>query len=468
MAFNSNIFIFLFLPLCLLIYYLSHDKIKNYVLLFASIIFYAWGSPNTLIVLLASIAINYILISIMEISKGKSRKLFLVLSLVFNIGILAGYKYIDFFLSGINVFTYLAGFAPLTWRKLSVPIGLSYITFQQISYIVDIYKDKDKSYVNPLDYVLYILIFPRLIAGPIMLYHETSIQFKERTHSFDKFSYGIWRFSIGMFKKVAIANSLGLVADNIFSTDPSLLGIKYAWFGMVLYTFQLFFDFSGYSDMAVGIGKMFGFDFPENFNRPYISKSITEFWKRWHMSLSRFLKEYIYIPLGGNRVSTKRTYINLWIVFLISGLWHGAAMTFVIWGIYHGTLLILERVYLLKVYKKLPAIISNGISFILVGIGWVFFRSESLSYALRYLKAMFTLSFAEGINFYNMDISLKTFVALLLAVLISFIRYERFQDVFDRLKSKDIIKYVFSLIILIYSLAALSSGTYSPFIYFKF
>lgn len=468
MAFNSNLFVFLFLPLSLLIYYLVKDNLKNYILLIISLFFYAWGSPNTLIIIILTTLINYLLGLCIEKSQTTRKKFFLVFSLVFNIGILAYYKYLEFFLSGLNIFMPSVGTKLSLLKNPLAPIGLSYITFQQISYSVDIYKERANALKNLFDFYLYILIFPKLIAGPILIYNNMYSQIKHREHNLEKFSEGIWRFSLGLFKKAAIANNLAIVADNIFSKSPDILGIKFAWLGMFLYTFQIYFDFSGYSDMALGLGKIFGFEFPENFNRPYISKSITEFWRRWHISLSTFLREYVYFPLGGSRTSKQRTYLNLWVVFFISGLWHGAAMTFIIWGIYYGILLVLERMFMSKVLKSLPSVLSNAITFLLVSIGWVFFRSEGLNYAIKYIKALFTYSFSKGVDMAMVGINPKTFIALFLAVILSFIRTEWLTKFYYKLKYRDLLKYAFSLIILIYSLSTLSTGSFSPFIYFKF
>ncbi|WP_183275832.1 MBOAT family O-acyltransferase [Clostridium fungisolvens] len=399
----------------------------------------------------------------------KTSKIIVFIAVCLNILILAYFKYFNFSISIYNDTIGNIIDRRIHIRDMIIPLGISYITFQQISYIVDVYRDVNKVMINFFEYSLYVLFFPRVIAGPIIQYSDLRAQLRDRIYSVDKFSEGIYRFSIGLGKKVILSSVLEDVANRIFAMQPNELGFIYAWFGAIVYTLQIYLDFSGYSDMAIGIGYMIGFKLPENFNRPYISKSISEFWKRWHISLTSFFRQYVYIPLGGNRGSYKRTLFNNFIIFFISGLWHGANYTFIVWGIYYGVLIILERIGLKKYLDKLPGFLSQVITFVIVAIGWVIFRSDNISYAWKYIKTLFNLHSYENMSFLKLGADSKFWIIFVLSLIISIL-----PDLSTVIRKKMdnsiiyLVKYVFSLIILIYSIAIISTGTFNPFIYFKF
>lgn len=462
MSFNSLIFILFFLPITLLIYYISNDKYKNFILLLSSIVFYSFASTKALSIIFICILINYFIGFILI--RNRYKKFILFIGVSFNILVLGYYKYTNFFISSFSSFFGQTLNTNFTTIDLLVPLGLSYITFQQVSYIVDIYKNPKDS-VTFLDYCLYILFFPKIISGPITQFKDIKSSLEFRKYTDDSMNDGIYRFAIGLSKKIIIASTLQSVADKIFTLDVSSLSSSIAWLGMITYTMQIYFDFSGYTDMAIGIAKMFSFNLPENFNKPYISKSIGEFWRRWHITLSSFLRDYIYIPLGGSRVSKKRMLINTMIVFFLSGFWHGANFTFIAWGLYHGFFVTIEKLGLKKLLDKIPAILSQFISFIIISVGWVFFRADNLKYALKYIKTLFN-PFAINKTF---DISMlgldkKFFFILLISILITLIPKKKFiKNDFNLF-----VKKTFSLVVFVYSIAIVTTGSFMPFIYFKF
>ena len=462
MSFNSLIFILFFLPLILFLYYIIKDKYKNLVLLLGSIVFYSFSSTKTLLIIFISILVNYFIG--ITINKSKYKKHILFIGVLFNILILIYYKYVNFFVSSFNNF--LGQYINIKFSPLSllIPLGLSYITFQQISYIVDIYRDSETN-INFLDYCLYILFFPKIISGPIIQFKDVKSNFKFREYTDDSMNDGIYRFAIGLGKKIIIASTLQNVVDKIFALDPNTLPMSLAWLGIIAYTMQIYFDFSGYTDMAIGIAEMFCFNLPENFNKPYLSKSIGEFWRRWHITLSNFLRDYIYIPLGGNKVSRSRMLINTMIVFSLSGLWHGANFTFIIWGFYHGFCVIIEKLGFKKFLNKLPNALSQTITFIIVSIGWVFFRSDNVKYAVKYIKTLFNpfaINRVLDTSFLGLD--KKFFLILLIALLITLIpKIKIIKSDINTFANK-----CFSLIILVYSIAIVTTGSFKPFIYFKF
>ena len=391
MVFSSTLFLFYFLPGFLLLYYAAPARLKNAVALVASLGFYAWGGLSFLALFLASVVVNFGLIRFMDASPERwKQRIFLIMSVVLNVAMLFYFKYANFFLDNASaVRTYFGG-PPLSWEKVVLPIGISFFTFEKLTYTIDVYRGVNKPLKSFWDFMLYIMLFPKMIAGPIVRFHEIAGQLTDRT-AFDTVDYklaGLFRFSIGLAKKILIANVLGEQADAVFKLDPHNLAVAQAWLGALAYTFQIYFDFSGYSDMAIGIGRLIGFQFPENFNNPYISRSITEFWQRWHITLGRWMRDYLYIPLGGNRVRPARLYVNLCTVFVLSGFWHGAAWNFVAWGAFHGLFLVLERLFLLRLYKPLKAL-SIVPTFLITVVGWVLFRSETLAGAITYIGRMF-------------------------------------------------------------------------------
>jgi alginate O-acetyltransferase complex protein AlgI len=383
-------------------------------------------------------------------------------------------KYCGFFIENLNSIFISLGLKQIHFIKLLLPLGISFYTFETITYVVDVYRRVHKPLDTFWDYQLYIILFPKLIAGPIIRYHELADQLKDRraNETIDNRLAGFYRFSLGLAKKVLIANQMGQFADPIFSSDFLTLGTVQSWIGILAYTFQIYFDFSGYSDMAIGLAKLFGFKFPENFNNPYISASITEFWRRWHISLSNWMKNYLYIPLGGNRVSSKiRLYFNLWLVFLISGLWHGASWNFVFWGIYHGFFLVIERAFLLKIYEKVPRFIKVGLTFLIIVIGWVFFRTNNMQDAFSFLKQLCLLNPSSDLQLNN-----SFLFFFILAIFFSFIGYFKlgqkihnsvFQNTSFTIRKHITLTFV-SVLVLLLSVSFITSIGFNPFIYFRF
>ncbi|WP_370836981.1 MBOAT family O-acyltransferase [Clostridium tertium] len=467
MLFSSSVFIFIFLPLVLFLYYISGKKIRNYILLLASLIFYAWGGVNYLKILMVSILINYIFGLLIDktVDRSHLRKFILILGIILNLALLFYYKYYDFFIENINNILNMN----LELKRIVLPIGISFFTFQGMSYIIDIYRNDGKVNKNIFSVALYISFFPQLVAGPIIKYKTIDEQIRVRKESIDYFSYGINRFVIGLGKKIIISDMLGAISDNIFLlANSSGIDMITAWIGAICYTLQIYFDFSGYSDMAIGLGHLFGFKFPENFNYPYISRSITEFWRRWHISLSTWFKEYLYIPLGGNRRGN--VYFNLFVVFLVTGLWHGASWNFVIWGLWHGMFMIIERVIRNENwYKKIPSFIKIFITLFIVIIGWVLFKATTLEEGLKYLSIMFGLSNFSNITFeYTYFISRKFIVLIIIGIIASTPIFKKIFNRYRDIKVFELIKTILIILLFIISIIFMVNSTYSPFIYFQF
>ena len=475
MVFSSSIFLLYFLPIFLAVYFLADVKFKNYIALIASIFFYGFSSPKFLFVLLGSIIADFLIVRKMARTESvKARKVFLSLSLVLNVGLLAYFKYANFFMDNMNSIFSALGLAPHEWSAVVLPIGISFYTFQKISYSIDVYRGTSAPLRNICDYALFITLFPQLIAGPIVRYNEIATQITDRrkNETIDNKILGLYRFIIGLSKKVLIANVLGEYVDSIFALPANEIGCLNSWIGIMAYTFQIYFDFSGYSDMAIGIGRMIGFKFPENFNSPYISGNVSEFWKRWHITLGRWMMDYLYIPLGGNKNGKARTYLNLWIVFLLSGLWHGAAWNFVVWGAYHGMFIVIDKLFWKDVSKKIGRVPSAAITFVIVAIGWVFFRADSIGYAFSYIKTMFFLNGNQPLEFFNMHVA----VMLAVAAFFSFVGITKFGDAmvgffFGRESYKTwqyVIVGLAMIILLVLSLSFIAKDSFNPFIYFRF
>jgi alginate O-acetyltransferase complex protein AlgI len=389
MVFTSTVFLFLFLPFVLVVYYLAGHKQQNFFLLFASLFFYAWGETFYVGIMLVSITANYFLgLYIHKFRQTSRAKILLGFGILINLGILCWFKYSGFLVQNLNLILPDIGVKPIALGSVHLPIGISFFTFQALTYIVDVYRGIVPAQRNPINIALYIALFPQLIAGPIVRYHDIASQINERQNSLENFSEGVRRFIIGMGKKMLIANPMGEVADQIFALPGDQLSASVAWLGITCYTLQIYFDFSGYSDMAIGLGRMFGFKFLENFRYPYISKSVQEFWRRWHISLSSWFKDYLYIPLGGNRGSPIRTYFNLFTVFFLCGLWHGASWNFILWGMIHGLFLVIERIGLGKLLEHLWTPLRHIYLLFVIMVGWVFFKLDTFPEALEYLKAM--------------------------------------------------------------------------------
>ena len=474
MVFSSIAFIFYFLPLFFLFYYLADKRFKNAVILCGSILFYSFGAPRFIFVILGTTFIDFYLVRLMAATGRKQLKvLLLCISLAINLGLLFYFKYSNFFVENLNTILQHAGIKALSWTKLVLPIGISFYTFETITYVVDVYRGIHKPLRNFWDYQLYIILFPKLIAGPIIRYHDFAGQIYDHTlfETTENRLRGIYRFFIGLGKKVLIANVLGASADAIFNLPHDQLSTTTAWYGALSYTFQIYFDFSGYSDMAIGLGLMMGFRFPENFNNPYTAVSITDFWRRWHITLGSWMRNYLYIPLGGNRVNSKlRLYFNLWLVFLLSGLWHGAAWGFIIWGAYHGFFLVMERLFLGRWLAKLGKA-AFIYTFGVVMVGWVFFRLEYFHYALGFFHRMF--SWHKDTGAWRPD--QEYYTILTVAAFFSFFTLSGWgKKMQERIFHSDytlrlhFIMAFTALLLCIISAGRITVSTFNPFIYFRF
>lgn len=460
MVFSSFAFLCFFLPVVLILHSLvKNQMIRNGLLILASLFFYAYGEPVYVLLLLVSVAINYL----MGIAVDKwHSKILLAITVIVNIGALVYFKY-SAFLLGILVPVLKVD---MNIKEIALPIGISFYTFQALSYIVDVYRGQVKVQKNPLSLLLYISFFPQLIAGPIVKYHDIEENIKSREVTFEKMKSGIYRFSLGLFKKIMISNTVALVADNVFALDNSQVGLLAAWLGAFTYLMQIYFDFSGYSDMAIGLGKMFGFDFLENFNYPYMADSIQEFWHRWHISLSTWFKEYLYIPLGGNRKGKLRTYINRYIVFFATGFWHGANWTFIVWGLFHGTFLVLESSGILPVKKCKISFVRHLYSVMLVMIGFVIFRADNLSQAWVFISGMFA---ANGVGFVAGLVKYLSPYYTIMYIVAAVACTDVIKRGFIKIcKNAEWPKMLLSIIAVVLCLLSLASESYNPFIYFRF
>lgn len=471
MVFSSSIFLFAFFPIFFGIYYLAPDRFKNAIIVLFSIIIYSWGARSFIFVVVGTLAVDYILGNIIY-KKPRYLKLCVAADVVMNISVLLYFKYFNFFMDNINIAMEKAGLNPFVFTRVILPLGVSFVIFQKMTYCLGIAKGVAKPAEKYFYLLEYLLLFPHTIAGPIIKYGDIIDPIMHREHTWDMFSYGFKRFAVGLFKKVWIADVLAKYADTVFNASGSI-PIDYAWIGMVAYTFQIYFDFSGYSDMAIGMLSMMGFHIKENFNMPYISTSVTEFWKRWHISMTSWFREYIYFPLGGNQKGTVRTYINQWIVFLVSGFWHGAAWNFIFWGAYHGTILCVEKAFLLKASEKIHRYFRWVVTLFFVMVGWVFFRANSISAGFSYVLTLFSPStyYAHVYPSEILVVDPRGWFIFALAALICFVPfffsktyYGACRFIADRPK----LSAAFSLCL--FTLAALKiiTGSVSPFIYFRF
>lgn len=459
MIFSSTIFLFVFLPILLCIYFLAKNRYRNAILLFSSLIFYAWGEPKNIAVMLLSIAVNYML-GFAVGRKWRGRRFFLLFALVYNLGILFIFKYLNFTVDIINQF----GGKDIMIKEIALPIGISFYTFQMLSYVIDVYRGNVKIQKNLLNLGLYVSLFPQLIAGPIVRYADVEDQITGRVTSWSKAHEGVIRFMLGFSKKVLIADQLSTLVDTVFSGEYSSMISN--WIGIIAYTLQIFFDFSGYSDMAIGLGKIFGFDFLENFNYPYISQSIQEFWRRWHISLSLWFRDYLYIPLGGSRRGNFRTYINLIIVFFMTGLWHGASFNFIVWGLFYVVFLIIERLGFKKVLGRLPRVIRHFYSLFIILTGWIFFRADNLTAALVYIKGMFMLAGNDAANF--LFVMNRQYWFFLAAGIFFSMPHPRVKELIGRNYVIKIIADALLVLVFVISVCYMVGGSYSPFLYFRF
>lgn len=470
MLFSSITFLFIFLPLTLLLYYLVPFRMKNYVMLAASLIFYAWGEPVYIILMILSIILNYFCGQDIyeKWDNARAMKMSLIFGVVMNLLILGFFKYYGLLMDTINAILPI----DIPYRVLALPIGISFYTFQAMSYLIDVYRKEVKPQENVLYFALYISMFPQLIAGPIVRYIDIEEQLKERSINSTKFGEGAMYFIRGLAKKVVLANTFGSVYEQVAAMQMGSFSTLTAWVGAIAYAFQIYFDFGGYSDMAIGLGKMFGFEFLPNFNYPYIAKSITDFWRRWHISLSTWFREYVYIPLGGNRCTPSRHILNLLIVWMLTGLWHGAQWNFMFWGLYYGVILILEKYLWGSKIEKLPAAVQHIYAFVLVLFGWVFFFSPTLGYAGQYLKVMFGIG-AKGIfDKQGFFMIFTNWLLIVIAILASAPRgYKLLKKITGCWQSEEvrtIVTCAVYIAMFLLCIAFLVTETYNPFLYFRF
>lgn len=473
MLFSSTFFLYIFLPIVLIIYYGMSKKqeSRNLILLISSLIFYAWGEPKFVLVMLASIAANYYFGILVDKERHTSKvKLYLTIMVIFNLTIMGIFKYLGFLVETLNGIANLSISVP----QIALPIGISFFTFQSISYVIDVYRGHGKVLKNPLDVGLYVAFFPQLVAGPIVRYETIANEIHGRKETEKDFAEGIVRFIIGLSKKVLLSNQFALIADKAYALEgANSLTVGLAWLGAISYMLQIYFDFSGYSDMAIGLGKMFGFHFNENFNYPYIAKSVSDFWRRWHISLSTWFRDYVYIPLGGSRVSKAKLFRNIFVVWLLTGIWHGANWTFIAWGIYFGILLMIEKFTGLDKWLAGSKVVGHVYTLFLVLISWVLFRANSLEHALAYMKYMFGM---ENVNLTSdlTHLYLSENVIVLVIGMLAALPFSKWVKRWYQMENETVQKVskgigMIALALLFFtSVSYLVKGTYNPFIYFNF
>lgn len=460
----------MFLAAFLVVYHLTPQKGKNIVLLLASLLFYAWGAPKFLFVLLISLTVNFFIVRKMDETE-RHRKWLLALSLLLNLGLLGYFKYANFFIENLNAILASVHVQPVRWMNVALPIGISFFTFQSLTYSIDVYRRVHAPLKHLHDYLLYILMFPQLIAGPIVRFNTIADDIVDRRHNdtIDHKLYGVYRFCLGLAKKVLIANIIGAQVDQLYALPHEQVTGTVARLAALSYSFQIYFDFSGYSDMAIGLGYLLGFKFPENFNDPYTSQNIAEFWRRWHITLGAWFRDYLYIPLGGNRVKPWRMYLNLSIVFIVCGIWHGAGWNFLLWGVWHGIFIVSDRLFLDKWLAKVPKLLRVMLTFVVVTIGWVMFRLTDVGEAFFFIGKLFDFHVSPC----TMTSEFWTFFAI--AVLFSFItllkpglKLQELCYAEKRSNAMHVASFVVSLFLLIASAVYLSSSGFNPFIYFRF
>ena len=470
MVFSSFVFLLMFFLLVMAIYLALPRRGRNLLLMLASLLFYAWGEPVYVCIMLFSTVFDYTNGRLIEKFKKENRpvaaKVTLIIDMIGNLGILGFFKYADFVLENVNALTG----AGIELLHIALPIGISFYTFQTMSYTIDVYRGVVPATKNILDFGTYVTLFPQLIAGPIVQYKTVAEELKNRKTTIDEFAEGAWRFVIGMAKKVILANQIGALFTTISGMGE--ISTATAWLGAIAYSFQIYFDFSGYSDMAIGLGRMFGFHFLENFDHPYISSSITEFWRRWHISLSSWFREYVYIPLGGNRKGLKRQILNLAIVWMLTGLWHGASWNFVLWGVYYGALLILEKTFLLKFLERIPRVFRHIYCLFLVVIGWTIFAQTDFGALGAYLQTMFGAGgvFVDSTFVYHLSCNAVLLVVLCLCSVDykPLIAKNEKLSAFMNSSAYDVVRSVIMVVLMAICFAFLVGDSYNPFLYFRF
>ncbi len=469
MAFSSPLFIYFFLPIFLALYYSAPRRARNGLILLASLTFYTAGASTIVLVLVGSVWFNHFLAKRLNDDRPYRQSL-LVFGIVTNVAALIYYKYFSFFWALIDHAIRKFGLQSLgSAPQVSLPIGISFFTFQALSYLIDVYDGRSHPARSYWEFATYHTLFPQLIAGPIVRYREVSEALVFRSVALPQLTEGAYRFCLGFAKKIVLADNLGVVVDQIVRLPTNQLSFGHAWLGMLCYTLQIYYDFSGYSDMAIGLGKLLGFDFPENFDQPYRATSVTEFWRRWHMTLTRWFRDYVYIPLGGNRCGALRTYLNLAIVFCLCGLWHGAGTNFLVWGIYHGFLLVVERVLDRRWNWRPTGLTGNVTTFILVMVGWVFFRISDMNAAVTYLHAMFMPS-SGGTEYFPLSYYLTPDVIFYLgtAIVLAWLPTRRFRQLRWDSLSRLVAQFAFSLASFVCAALDLAANSFNPFIYFRF
>ncbi len=466
MVFSSLEFLLAFLPVTLILYFFVPLKLRNIVLLIVSLIFYGWGEPIYVFLMMFTIAVDYVCGYFVDKWRGQRRsRNMLIFSVIINLAILGFFKYYDFFVTNLSLIPGIS-IPPL---NLGLPIGISFYTFQSLSYVIDVYRMDARVQKNIASFGAYVTLYPQLIAGPIVRYQDVDDQLREREHSVALFASGIRTFTAGMCKKILFANTAGALWTHFSSIPTDQRTVLGAWIGIICYTFQIYFDFSGYSDMAIGLGKMLGFRFLENFNYPYISKSITEFWRRWHISLSTWFREYVYIPLGGNRVGKLKLYRNLFVVWFLTGFWHGASWNYILWGIYYFILLVIEKTFLLKVLEKLPSFVQHIYSLFFILFGWLLFVSEDLGAGFVYLGNMFgvgTYAIADSGVIFDIVRNLLFFAILVIAA--TPLPKKIFYKLYDKSNGIRVLTSAVTVILLVVTIAYLVDSSFNPFLYFRF
>ena len=478
MLFTSPTFLYFFLPFTLIFHWINVPRLRNFSLLICSLVFYAWGEPNYVVILLLSIVLNWAFGTLLFLDFN--RKNILIAGCLANICLLTFFKYFGFLLGVFGLNKTIETYLSIDTASIHLPIGISFFTFQAISYLIDAYRGVIAPQKNIIDFGLYLSLFPQLIAGPIVRYTDIIKSLKERVFNCENLISGFTRFTIGLSKKVLIANPAGELSDQIFNSNYINLSLQSSWLGVIAYAVQIFYDFSGYSDMAIGLGQMLGFEFPENFNYPYISKSIQEFWRRWHMTLSTFFRDYVYIPLGGSRVNKTRTYLNILIVFMLTGLWHGASWNFVLWGIYHGSFLCIERLFLASLLKKFISLYSHVYALLVVGIGWVIFKIEDFQALGLYLSRLISFGRSsmpvdESLMLNRRESIIAIVVGIIFSMPVANIIEKYMKNVRPNLDFRlwkelpaAFLKNIAVSALLIFSLVKISTTAYNPFIYFRF
>ena len=461
MLFSSLTFLLAFLPLVLVLYYINNNRVyRNIILLISSLIFYSWGEPRTIIIMIITIIVNYVMAIMIE-EKEKYRKLLFIVTCIFNIGILFFFKYFNFFVNDVLMLKNVT-------LNIILPIGISFYTFQILSYVIDVYKKEVVAQRSIINLGAYVTMFPQLIAGPIVRYQTIAKELTERKEHVDDIAEGLRRFIIGLGKKIIIANQMAIIADKVYLSIPLHdLNTMFAWIGTIAFALQIYYDFSGYSDMAIGLGKMFGFHFVENFNYPYIATSITDFWRRWHISLSSWFRDYVYIPLGGSRCSKARWMLNIMIVWSLTGLWHGASYNFILWGLYYGVLLMMEKLFFKKYLDKLRGI-NYIITMLIVLVGWVFFNSSSVDQIIYMIRNLFGFNGSFSLILLNNQGILYLLPYMLIAIIGM---GPWINQLFIKIRNNTIgftIYDIYLVVILVVCLIFLINNSYNPFIYFRF